>query len=254
MLAHLDPLTVDRTLSGLAAVGGQLQQGLELPQEWTRSMLAASLRLLPTANLVSLASMLQSAGQLALPLPPVWLAAAMMRLQQLLGQAGVLLPAPHSTTSSSSGSTDSVASSDSIGSSTHAPGRRFVRSSRASSSSSTSAGRSMVLSARLERSFLQLCLQRVLFGLRAQQMLNPAPQRKLWLAAQQAAHGQRAAGAAGASADVPAMGPDAGASRSGVAGSSDALTVWPWLAPAVTAVWPSTQAAHLALQTLARGG
>lgn len=253
MLAHLDPLTVDKTLSGLAAVGGQLQQGLELPQEWTGSMLAASLRLLPTANLVSLASMLQSAGQLALPLPPVWLAAAMVRLQQLLGQAGVLLPTPHSTTSNS-GSTDSGASGDSSGSSTHAPGRRFVRSVRASSSSSsTGAGRSMVLSARLKRSFLQLCLQRVLFGLRAQQMLNPAPQRKLWLAAQQAAHGQRAAGA-GASVDLSAMGLDAGASRSGVGGSSDALTVWPWLAPAVTAVWPSTQAAHLALQTLELGG
>lgn len=249
MLAHLDPLTVDKTLSGLAAAGGQLQQGLELPQDWTSSMLAASLRLLPTANLVSLASMLQSAGQLALPLPPVWLAAAMVRLQQLLGQAGVLLPAPNS--SSSSGSTDSGASSDSSGSSLHAPGRRFVRSVRASSSS-TGAGRSMVLSARLERSFLQLCLQRVLFGLRAQQMLNPAAQRKLWLAAQQAAHGQSASGA-GASADVSALGPDAGASHSGVGGSSDALAVWPWLAPAVTAVWPSTQAARLALQTLARG-
>jgi hypothetical protein len=94
----------------------------------------------------------------------------------------------------------------------------------------------------------------VLFGLRAQQMLNSAAQRKLWLAAaQQAAHGQTAAGA-GASADAYAVGLNAGVSRSAVVGgSSDALAVWPWLAPAVTAVWPSTAAAHLALQTLVLG-
>jgi hypothetical protein len=206
---------------------------------------------LPSANLVSVSNMLQAAGQLALPLPPVWLAAAMARLQQLLGQAGVLLP-PVRCISSSIEDTSASSSSGS----THAGGRKRVRSFRASTNSSAGSGRSMVLSARLERGYIKLCLQRVLFGLRAQQMINPAVQRKLWYAAQQAAaetsHATAAAAvtAVGAAASEGVCADEAGASGVAV-GSSAALAVWPWLSPAVHAVWPSKQSAQLVLQTLA---
>jgi hypothetical protein len=112
----------------------------------------------------------------------------------------------------------------------------------------------MVLSARLERGFIKLCLQRVLFGLRAQQMMNSAAQRKMWYAAQQAAAGTpcataEAAVTAAAAAALEGGAPDE-AGVSGAAGRSDVLAVWPWLTPAVHAVWPSKQSAQLVLHTL----
>jgi hypothetical protein len=251
VMDQLDALTVEKTLSGLAAVSGQLQEGLELPLEWVDSVLSASLPALPQAKLVSMANMLQAAGQLALPLSPIWLAVSMCCIQQLLLQGGVLPPSVQYKHDSSSSSTHS---------------RRFVRTIRAGSRSSCSmsaGSRSMVLSARLERRWCQLCLQRVLFGLRAQQMLNPGPRRRLWHKAREVAAGAMLAAqdpeaaAAADSSDVSlsaaeAVGPlssSVGSSTDSSSGS-DVLAVWPWLAPAVHAVWLDPRSAHQALQAL----
>jgi hypothetical protein len=248
VLAQLDALTLEKSLSGLAAVAGQLQDGLELPQEWVDGLLAASLAVLPQANLVCLANMLQAAGQLALPLSPIWLAVSMHCIQQLLLEGGVL-PPPVQFKQASSSSDSST------------PSRQFVRTVRAGSrslSSSGSAGsRSMVLSARLERRWCVLCLQRVLFGLRAQQMLNPGARRRLWHKARDVAADamQNPAAAVDSSADSLCAAEAAGKLSSSVSSStdssgSDVLAVWPWLATAVHAVWLDPRSAQQALHAL----
>jgi hypothetical protein len=279
VLANLDPLTLDKTLTGLAAVASELQQGLDLPQDWVHSMQAASLLLLPGANLISIANMLQAAGQLGVPLSPVWLAAAMARVQHLLGQAGFVPfgfshPAVHrtiagpSSSSSRSGISSSSSSREGGVSGSAGSSRRYVSTVQGASSSSSSSSsgswismrRSMVLSARMERGWTRLCLQRVLLGLRSQEMLNSAAQRRLWYRAQDAAAAAVAAGGdCGVFWDSPAAAAAAAAggayhptsSSSSVSGGSDALSVWPWLVPAVYGVWPDKQSAQQALATLA---
>jgi hypothetical protein len=270
-------------LVGLPAVGTQLQQGLALPPAWVEALLPASLKVLPGAKLVNIASMLQAAGQLALPLPPVWLAAAMVRLQQLLVREGLLLPpegtthhAPSSSSGGGGGSEQDLSPpASALGPADSSSGSRVWRPHV-----------SMVLSARIQRQWLQVRLQQVLTGLRAQQMLNPAAQRKLWLPARQLAEeacwgtAAAAAGVAGADAAVgvawaratagtpgaaaeAASGPAAtkavaelvlaeapANSRHGI-DSSDVLAVWPWLGTAVSGVWADRRAAQQALQTLA---
>jgi hypothetical protein len=277
VLADLDPLALDKTLTGLAAVGSELQQGIDLPQDWVHSIHAASLHLLPGANLISIANMLQAAGQLALPLSPVWLAAAMARVQLLLGQAGFVPvgyhhPSAHRTIAGPSNSSNDSSSSREGGVSGSAgSSRRHVRTVQGATSSISSSGsgismrRSMVLSARMERGWTRVCLQRVLLGLRSQEMLNSAAQRKLWFRAQDAAAAAAAGGDRGVFWDSPAPAAAAaaaggahhfpsgsGGSSSSVPGGSDALSVWPWLVPAVYGVWPDKQSAQQALATLAR--
>lgn len=229
VLQQLDPLAVERTLCGLAAVSGQLQQDVVLPPQWLGGMLAASLQLLPGAKLITIAKILQAAGQQALPLPPMWLAAAMARVQQLLVYASVLQPSLVVTADAASSSM-----------------------SGSSRSSSPSGGRSLVLSARLERQWTEACLQRVLYGLRAQQMLNPVAQRRLWGAAAQAATaalwGDDPAAAGAAVTGTVGAGDDASEPHS--SSSSDVLAVWPWLSPAVYSVWSDRSSAQQALQAL----
>jgi hypothetical protein len=97
-----------------------------------------------------------------------------------------------------------------------------------------SRSRSLALSARLQRRWLEACLRRVLPGLRAQQLLTPAPQRRLWHAAMLAA----GTGAA-AAPPLPAA-----------QHSSDVLSVWPWLSAAVHNTWPDSASARQALEAL----
>jgi hypothetical protein len=241
VLAGMGPLTAERTLAGLAAAavaaqelaggsgGGAAAGGggrqtrplpwLAPPGPWLAAFLRASRALLPQANLYNISNMLVAAAQLELGLPPSWLAAAMARLQRLLTAAGVLQPAGRSHDAD-------AGAQDGGGSSTRAQRTR-----------------SLALSARLQRRWLCMCLTRVLYGLRAQQLLTPLPQRRLWHAA------SMAAAAAAADADSAACG-RSGAGQPPDAARCDVLSVWPWLREAVVTCWPDSASAQQALAAL----
>uniref|UniRef100_A0A383W709 Uncharacterized protein n=1 Tax=Tetradesmus obliquus TaxID=3088 RepID=A0A383W709_TETOB len=215
-LAGLDCLAAERSLAGLAAVAGRLPQGLAPPRQWAAAFLAASLQLLPRANMDNLAGLLAAAGQLQLALPQPWLAAAMARLAELLAAQGIV-----STCRTAAGSSSSSNNSDS--SSLRSRGQ----------SAGVRAHLSLSLAARLQRRRLAVQLARVLVGLRAQQMLASPPGRRV-------RQGDAAMDAASAG------------SR-GALGVADALSTWPWLADAVRVTWPDSRAAEQALRALSGG-
>ncbi|KAF6260490.1 hypothetical protein COO60DRAFT_1684851 [Scenedesmus sp. NREL 46B-D3] len=146
-LHGLDCLAAERSLAGLAAVSRRLPEGLGPPRRWAAAFLAASQQLLQSASTDNIAGMLAAAGELQLALPRPWLAAAMARLAELLAVQGVI--SPISAVASSGGNKDS--------SSINGGGAR--------------AHPNLSLAARLQRRRVSVQLQRVLAGLRAQQML-----------------------------------------------------------------------------------
>jgi hypothetical protein len=229
-LDGLDCLAAQRSLAGLAAVAGRLPEGLTPPRQWAGAFLAASQQLLPGAHINNLAGMLVAAGELQLALPRPWLAAAMVRLAELLAAQGVISPS-----SSADSSADSSSSSSSSGAGSSQDNARTSSSSR--NSGGFKAHRSLSLAARLQRRQLAVQLQRVLAGLRAQQML----------AAPAAAQRRQAEGVPATAAAAAAAA--AGASAGGL-GIVDALATWPWLADAVRAAWPDKRTAEQALRAL----
>jgi hypothetical protein len=213
-LAGLDCLAAERSLAGLAAVAGRQPEGLAPPRQWAAAFLAASQQLLPGANMDNLAGMLAAAGELQLALPQPWLAAAMARLAELLAVQGSISPTRSDDCSSSSSSKNSGVSSTGI--------RAHLKLS---------------LAARLQRRRLVVQLQRVLAGLRSQQLLAAPP-------------GRRVRQAAATSADAATPPPAAAGGSRGSVGVSDALSTWPWLADAVRTAWPDSRAAEQALRAL----
>jgi hypothetical protein len=213
-LDGLDCLAAQRSLAGLAAVSGRLPEGLTPPRQWVGAFLAASQQLLPGASSDTIAGMLLAAGELQLALPRPWLAAAMARLAELLTAQGVISPSSSAASSSGGGSGQDSA--------------RTTTSSR-NSAGVTRAHCSLSLAARLQRRQLAVQLQRVLAGLRAQQML----------AAPAGRHGRQSGGA-----------PATAAAAAGGLGVADALATWPWVADAVRATWPDKRAAEQALRAL----
>eukprot|EP00775_Hariotina_reticulata_P012700 gene12700-12831_t len=151
VLQAMDCLAAERILVGLAAAAAAQADGgacgvTDVPAGWSATFFAATLPLMPGANLMNLAGLLDAAGQLGLAAPQAWVESAMTQLALLATRAGIL--------------PSSRASAGNLGST----------GSRSSTDPKHDVHHNFVLSARLQRRHWRICLSQVLSGLRLQHL------------------------------------------------------------------------------------